>query len=95
MNMKTVIFSSALALMLASPVAADQPPAGQSSAGREAQVAVSTVATSATAHPARAVLRYDLSTAGACRVWSEQPPELCVLFALHVIQLSEHPPKVL
>jgi hypothetical protein len=90
--MKTVISSLALALILVSPVAADQATGGQSvtvQGERASALAASSV------HPVRAVLRYDLSTAGACRAWSDQPAELCVLFALHVIHMSEHPPKVL
>jgi len=75
-------------------MATSQVAAGQSD-GRPAQrTAISGLAASG-GHPVRAVLRYDLSTAGACRTWSDQPAELCVLLALHVIHMSEHPPKVL
>ena len=92
--MKTVISSLALALMLVSPVAADQASEGQSFMGQAERPTSSVIAASGV-HPVRAVLRYDLSTAGDCRVWSDQSPELCVLLALHVIHMSEHPPKVL
>ncbi|HEY3636575.1 MAG TPA: hypothetical protein VGK90_00390 [Rhizomicrobium sp.] len=47
------------------------------------------------AHPVRAVLRYDLSSAGSCRAFSNQPVELCLLLALHVIHMSEKQPKSL
>jgi hypothetical protein len=47
------------------------------------------------AHPAHAVLRYDLSSAGGCSTFSDKPPELCLLFALHVIRMSEKPQKTL
>ncbi|HEX4157287.1 MAG TPA: hypothetical protein VHY79_02335 [Rhizomicrobium sp.] len=93
--MKTAIPGLALALMLVSPVAADQTAAGGSFTGREAQAAVPAIAVPGNVHSVRAVLRYDLSTAGACRIWSDQPPELCVLLALNVIHMSEHPPKKL
>jgi hypothetical protein len=93
--MKTAISSFALALLLTSPVAADQAPTAQSFMGNGARTSVPAIATPGGIHPAHAVLRYDLSTAGSCRAWSDRPPELCVLFALHLIHLSEHPPKTL
>jgi hypothetical protein len=74
-------------------MAAPQVAAGQQDVRPVQRVAVSALA--ASGHPVRAVLRYDLSTAGACRSWSDQPAELCLLLALHVIHMSEHPPKVL
>jgi hypothetical protein len=92
--MKTAILSLALVLTLVSPVAADQASGGQSFAGHEAKVAVPAIAAGAV-HSGHAVLRYDLSTAGACRAFADQPVELCVLLALHVIDMSEHPPKQL
>lgn len=91
--MKTMIAGFAVAMSLVSPVAADQAPAGQTLTAREVRAAVPATVPGSF-HPIRA-LRYDLSTAGACRAWSDQPAELCVLFALHVIHMSEHPPKVL
>lgn len=93
--MKTAISSLALALMLVSPVTADQAIKDQSIAEHETRAAIPAIATPGSVHSVHAVLRYDLSTAGACRAWSDQPPELCILFALHVIDLSEHPPKAL
>ena len=93
--MKTAISSLALALILASSATADQAIKDQSVTGREARGAFPAIATPGSVRPVHAVLRYDLSTAGACRAWSDQPPELCILFALHVIDLSEHPPKAL
>jgi hypothetical protein len=87
-TMKKFFLGAIFCLMAVSQAAASQPD------GRPAQrTAIS--ALSSSGHPVRAVLRYDLSTAGACRTWSDQPAELCVLLALHVIHMSEHPPKVL
>jgi hypothetical protein len=91
--MKTAILGVLSAFALTSPATADQPSAGQLVPAHETRVPVASA--SAIARPVHAVLRYDLSSAGACRTFSEQPPELCVLFALHVIQMSEHPPKTL
>jgi hypothetical protein len=93
--MKTAIPVLALLLLLVSPVAAEQTPAAQSLGGREARAAEPAIAVPGSVHPVRAVLRYDLSSAGACRIWSDQSPELCVLLALNVIHMSEHPPKKL
>jgi hypothetical protein len=93
--MKTAIPGLVLALMLISPVAADQTPTGQSFADKEVRAADPAIAAPGGVHPVHAVLRYDLSTAGACRIWSEQPPELCVLLTLNVIHMSEHPPRKL
>jgi hypothetical protein len=93
--MNIAIPGLALALLLASPVAADQAPTGQSLADPEVQAAEPAIAVPGSVHPVHAVLRYDLSTAGACRMWSDQPPELCVLLTLNVIHMSEHPPKKL
>lgn len=88
--MRTAILGVALAFALTFQAAA-----GQSVPARETRTQVAAMAAPDVAHPVHAVLRYDLSTAGACRTWTDQPPELCVLFALHVIQMSEHPPKTL
>jgi len=45
----------------------------------------------ATPRPLHAVLRYDASTAQACRSLSDASSEACLLLALHVIRLSEKP----
>jgi hypothetical protein len=79
----------ALCLMATPQIASSQQPA------RQAERTVASATAASGAHSGHAVLRYDLSTAGACRSWTDQPPELCVLLALHVIHMSEHPPKVL
>jgi hypothetical protein len=89
--MKTTILSLALALLVVSPVAADQAPGGQVSTG-QGERASAIVAPGV--HHVR-TLRYALHTTGPPRSWSDQPAELCVLLALHVIHMSEHPPKVL
>jgi hypothetical protein len=86
---KKIFIGLALCLMATPQVASGQQPSRPAERSAASAIAVSGV------HPVRAVLRYDLSTAGACRSWSDQPAELCLLLALHVIHMSEHPPKVL
>ena len=44
-----------------------------------------------TPRPLHAALRYDASTAQACRSLSDASSEACLLLALHVIRLSEKP----
>ncbi|HTT81951.1 MAG TPA: hypothetical protein VMF67_00570 [Rhizomicrobium sp.] len=94
--MKRMISTLALTLTLTliSPVAAGQLATGRSFGGPEARAAVPAIAATGT-RPIHAVLRYDLSTAGSCRAFSDQPVELCVLLALHVIHMSEKPQKAL
>lgn len=75
-------------------MATPQIASGQQSARPVERAAASVIAASAV-HSVHAVLRYDLSTAGACRSWTDRSAELCVLLALHVIHMSEHPPKTL
>jgi hypothetical protein len=43
------------------------------------------------AHKLHAVLRFDASTAQACRNLSDASSEACLLLALHVVRLSEKP----
>jgi hypothetical protein len=92
--MKRAISGFALALMLVSPGAADQISGGQSFAGQE-QRTEAPAGVAMRAHAVHAVLRYDLSTAGACRAFSDQSPELCLLLALHVIRMSERKQQAL
>jgi hypothetical protein len=79
----------ALCLMAMPQIASGQQPM------RQGEPRVASAVSAPGVHSVHAVLRYDLSTAGACRSWTDQPPELCVLLALNVIHMSEHPPKVL
>lgn len=41
--------------------------------------------------PVHAVLRYDSSSAAACRSFSDTSSEMCLLLALHVIRMSQKP----
>jgi len=45
----------------------------------------------AIARPWRAVLRYDAATTSACRSFSDQSSEICLLLALHVIDMAGKP----
>lgn len=60
------------------------PPAGR-------PVAVAAAPTAPAVRKLHAVLRYDATTAAACRTLSDAPSELCLLLALHIIQMSEKP----
>ncbi|HEY3779385.1 MAG TPA: hypothetical protein VGL35_15135 [Rhizomicrobium sp.] len=66
--------------------------ASAETAGKPPQPApsVANVAPAAQAvRPVHAVLRYDATTAAACRSFSDASSEVCLLLALHVIRLSE------
>jgi hypothetical protein len=81
-------FALALGLLTAAaaaPALAGSPPQKQA-------VSASTVVSVApAARPIHAVLRYDATTAAACRGFSDDSSEVCLLLALHIIRLSEKP----
>jgi hypothetical protein len=86
---KRFLFGMAFCLMMSAQVANGEP-----NVRPVERVAVPS-AVMVGAHPVHAVLRYDLSSAGGCRTFSDKPPELCLLLALHVIHMSEKLQKAL
>ena len=65
---------------------------GDSKAPQASDHAMALATTAPPARPIHAVLRYNATTAAACRSFSDASSEVCLLLALHVIRLSESAP---
>ena len=88
--MKSGLFAALIAVSLtltatgaASGTVAQEPPRGTAS------VQVMPQKETQTARPFSAVLRYGPGTTSACQSFSESSSAICLLLALHVIQLSQ------